>query len=228
MTHSTDGFTSITSALQLSDDEVNILRAYYRYILQLGQRFEETEVVAVLTDNPALTRGFVEFFAASFNPEAATSVEDRLQARAALGADFSNKMQQVAHPQARQILQAYAEVLQATVRTNFYQRKETVAFKLRPTEISFAPLPRPMWEIWVYSEKVEGTHLRFGMVSRGGLRWSDRPHDFRTEVLGLVKAQRVKNSVIIPNGSKGGFFPKGLPDRDAEKDLYAQMGVDAY
>ncbi|MBM7051370.1 NAD-glutamate dehydrogenase domain-containing protein [Rothia sp. ZJ1223] len=223
-----DEFTSLAETMSFAPEETNILRAYYRYLLQLGQHFEAEAVITALAENADITRDFIKFFTASFDPSTSCSIEERLAARAEAGEQLNRSIQALDAGTSREILSAYAEVVQATVRTNYYQNKETLAFKLRPTEISFAPLPRPLWEIWVFSEAVEGTHLRFGMVSRGGLRWSDRPDDFRTEVLGLVKAQRVKNSVIIPNGSKGGFFPKGLPDRDAEKELYAQMGVDAY
>lgn len=219
--------TLFSQNLKLEASQTDLLYAYYRYLLQLGQKFEVEATSQALADHSEVTQGFLSYFETSFDPQNEKSVEERLEARKSLEAEYGQKIQDAA-PAAREVLAAYAEVLSATVRTNFYQGKETLAFKLRPTEISFAPRPRPLWEIWVYSPKVEGTHLRFGMVSRGGLRWSDRPQDFRTEVLGLVKAQRVKNSVIIPNGSKGGFFPKGLPDRDAEKERYAQMGLDAY
>ena len=124
---------------------------------------------------------------------------------------------------------------QAALRTNFYQSdpvaggpKAYVSLKLDPTKVPDLPAPRPMFEIWVYGPRVEGVHLRFGKVARGGLRWSDRREDFRTEVLGLVKAQMVKNAVIVPTGSKGGFYAKQLPDPTVDRDAWLAEGVAAY
>src|SRR4029079_7771085 len=122
------------------------------------------------------------------------------------------------------ILRRFVNAVQAAVRTDFYQRdhngepKELVAVKFARRKLDDIPLPKPLYEIFVYSPRLEGIHLRFGKVARGGLRWADRPQDFRTEILGLVKAQQVKNAVIVPVGAKGGFVPKSLPpptDRDA-------------
>ena len=129
---------------------------------------------------------------------------------------------------ADKLLRALAECMAATLRTNVYRHRPTMAFKLDPRRISTAPLPHPMFEVWVWSPRVEGTHLRFGPVARGGLRWSDRREDFRTEVLGLVKAQMVKNSVIVPNGAKGGFYPKQLPDPAVDREAWLEEGKTAY
>ena len=133
------------------------------------------------------------------------------------------------------IIRALLGVVQAALRTNFYQTdpvaggpKPYVSLKLDPTKVPDLPAPRPMFEIWVYGPRVEGVHLRFGKVARGGLRWSDRREDFRTEVLGLVKAQMVKNAVIVPTGSKGGFYAKQLPDPTADRDAWLAEGVAAY
>ena len=106
--------------------------------------------------------------------------------------------------------------------------KAYVSLKLDPTKVPDLPAPRPMFEIWVYGPRVEGVHLRFGKVARGGLRWSDRREDFRTEVLGLVKAQMVKNAVIVPTGSKGGFYAKQLPDPTVDREAWLAEGVAAY
>ena len=113
---------------------------------------------------------------------------------------------------ADRVLRTFVNLIESTLRTNYFQNKEYLSFKLDPTSIDGLPFPRPMYEIWVYSPRVEGVHLRFGKVARGGLRWSDRREDFRTEILGLVKAQTVKNAVIVPTGAKGGFFAKKLPN----------------
>ena len=133
-------------------------------------------------------------------------------------------------PMSLRVLRAFLGVIQATLRTNFYQRDESgadktyVSIKLNPKKVPDLPAPRPQFEIFVYSPRVEGVHLRFGAVARGGLRWSDRRDDFRTEVLGLVKAQMVKNTVIVPVGAKGGFFCKQLPD-SSDRDAWMAEGI---
>ena len=132
------------------------------------------------------------------------------------------------------IIRAFLGVIRAGLRTNFYQpgadgeTKSYVSLKLNPKAVPDLPAPRPQFEIWVYSPRVEGVHLRFGPVARGGLRWSDRREDFRTEVLGLVKAQMVKNAVIVPTGSKGGFYPKQLPDPAVDREAWLEEGKAAY
>jgi glutamate dehydrogenase len=135
---------------------------------------------------------------------------------------------------ADRILRQYLTLIRATVRTNFYaisltgDERCSVAFKLEPASIPELPLPKPKFEIWCYSPRVEGVHLRFGPVARGGLRWSDRREDFRTEILGLVKAQEVKNAVIVPVGAKGGFFAKRLPDPSTDREGWAKEGRASY
>ena len=126
------------------------------------------------------------------------------------------------------MLRTFTNLIEATLRTNFYQDKPHLSFKLDPRAIEGLPFPRPMFEIWVYSPRVEGVHLRFGKVARGGLRWSDRREDFRTEILGLVKAQTVKNAVIVPTGAKGGFFAKRLPDPANDRSAWMAEGVESY
>src|SRR5699024_8008675 len=139
----------------------------------------------------------------------------------------------VASLDADRILRSYRNMISGTLRTNYYQvddsgaPKPYVSFKLEPTAIDELPEPRPRYEIFCYSPRVEGVHLRFGAVARGGLRWSDRPEDFRTEILGLVKAQDVKNTVIVPVGSKGGFYCKQLPD-PADRDAWQAEGIACY
>lgn len=223
-----DALNQLVTVLSLPWRTVVVLRAYSRYLAQLGLTPSVEAIAGYYLENPEVTATLVELFETGYDPELNLSKDERVAKRAEIAEQLDKQLEQVYDAEADEFLRAMREVILATVRTNLYQNKQTLALKMRPTEISLTPLPRPMWEIWVYSPKVEGTHLRFGMVSRGGLRWSDRPNDFRTEILGLVKAQRTKNTVIIPNGSKGGFFPKGLPDRDAEKDLYAEMGLAAY
>ena len=126
------------------------------------------------------------------------------------------------------MLRTFTNLIEATLRTNYFQNKPHLSFKLDPAVIEGLPFPRPMFEIWVYSPRVEGVHLRFGKVARGGLRWSDRREDFRTEILGLVKAQTVKNAVIVPTGAKGGFFAKQLPDPAVDRGAWLAEGMESY
>ncbi len=205
---------------------VAVLRSYVRYLLQLGHPNSFDYIADTLLAFPAVTRGLVEFFDASFNPALDGGVRDA--ERDAAHARLTEALDEIPTLDADKLLRALTEIMAATVRTNVYQHRPTLAFKLNPGRISAAPLPHPMFEIWVWSPRVEGTHLRFGPVARGGLRWSDRREDFRTEVLGLVKAQMVKNSVIVPNGAKGGFYPKQLPDPAVDRDAWVNEGREAY
>ncbi|MEE4022641.1 NAD-glutamate dehydrogenase [Gordonia sp. PKS22-38] len=210
-----------------------MLRAYGRYLRQCGFAYTTTHVASVLGDHKAVTQGLVELFAASFDPESA----DETRRRTALEA-LRSEIGTVISLDADRILSAFAAVVTATSRTNFFVtdpdgvRQPVMSFKLRPNDIPQAPQPRPMHEIFVYSPRVEGVHLRFGMVARGGLRWSDRREDFRTEILGLVKAQAVKNAVIVPVGAKGGFVVKRPPaptgEPAADRDAHRAEGVACY
>ncbi|MEE3850760.1 NAD-glutamate dehydrogenase [Gordonia sp. LSe1-13] len=210
-----------------------MLRAYGRYLRQCGFAYTTTHVASVLGDHKAVTQGLVELFAASFDPESA----DETRRRAALDA-LRSEIGTVISLDADRILSAFAAVVTATSRTNFFVtdpdgvRQSVMSFKLRPRDIPQAPQPKPLHEIFVYSPRVEGVHLRFGMVARGGLRWSDRREDFRTEILGLVKAQAVKNAVIVPVGAKGGFVVKRPPaptgESAADRDAHRAEGVACY
>ncbi|MFW0796425.1 NAD-glutamate dehydrogenase [Gordonia sp. CPCC 205515] len=227
-----DAFNELVLRCGLHWRSAAMLRAYGRYLRQCGFSYTTSHVASVLGEHPAVTRGLVDLFAASFDPDTAdearrSAVLDRL--REALGA--------VINLDADRILSAFVAVLTATSRTNYYVSDESghrpvMSFKLRPREIPQAPQPKPLHEIFVYSPEVEGVHLRFGMVARGGLRWSDRREDFRTEILGLVKAQAVKNAVIVPLGAKGGFIVKRPPpvtgDPGADRDAQRLAGVACY
>ncbi|MFI7483568.1 NAD-glutamate dehydrogenase [Kocuria sp. M1R5S2] len=205
---------------------VAVLRSYVRYLLQLGHPNSFDFIADTLLTFPTVTRALVEYFDASFNPAHEDAQRDSRRDDAQ--ARLTEALEAVPTLDADKLLRALAEIMAATLRTNVYQGRPTMAFKLSPRRISVAPLPHPLYEIWVWSPRVEGTHLRFGPVARGGLRWSDRREDFRTEVLGLVKAQMVKNSVIVPNGAKGGFYPKQLPDAAVDRDAWVAEGREAY
>jgi glutamate dehydrogenase len=215
----------------LSWRTVMILRAYVRYLVQLGSGFSQGFMADTLMEHAEVTSLLVELFEASFDPEApghAGGVEAREERRAEISGRIQEVLNEVPTLDADRMLRSLSEAIAATVRTNAYQDRDSIALKILPEGISLAPLPRPEYEVWVHSPRVEGAHLRFGKVARGGLRWSDRREDFRTEVLGLVKAQMVKNSVIIPTGAKGGFYPKQLPDPALGREAWIEEGRAAY
>ncbi|UVJ38323.1 NAD-glutamate dehydrogenase [Arthrobacter sp. CJ23] len=206
--------------------QVVVLRAYAKYMRQMGNTNSFEFMADTLLANPDVTRGLNAFFAARFDPavdEAQRPVR-QAEARAAL----AEAIEQVATLDADRVLRTFINLIEATLRTNYFQGKSYVSFKLSPTMIEGLPFPRPMFEIWVYSPRVEGVHLRFGKVARGGLRWSDRREDFRTEILGLVKAQTVKNAVIVPTGAKGGFFAKRLPNPAVDRAAWMAEGIESY
>ena len=167
---------------------------------------------------PAIAAQIVQLFQLRFDPRLDVPPERRAADEAKLMAAIEAELQAVESLDEDRILRHFVNAVQAAVRTNFYQLgsdgqpKPQVAIKFDSRKVDGLPLPRPLYEIFVYSPRVEGVHLRFGKVARGGIRWSDRPQDFRTEVLGLVKAQQVKNAVIVPVGAKGGFVPKAAED----------------
>ncbi|MGD9621449.1 MAG: NAD-glutamate dehydrogenase [Mycolicibacterium sp.] len=222
----------------LNWQQVVVIRAYAKYLRQAGFPYSQSHIGDVLNDNPGTARSLVELFEALFRP--ADQVEgaanrDAQAAAAAVSADIDA----LVSLDTDRVLRAFASMIQATLRTNFFVVREdsaraqnVLSFKLNPGLIDELPLPRPAFEIFVYSPRVEGVHLRFGFVARGGLRWSDRREDFRTEILGLVKAQAVKNAVIVPVGAKGGFVVKKPPtptgDAAVDRDATREEGVACY
>ncbi|MET3808931.1 glutamate dehydrogenase [Arthrobacter sp. UYEF3] len=206
--------------------QVVVLRAYAKYMRQMGNTNSFEFMADTLLANPDVTRSLTALFAARFDP--ALDAAGREQRQDEVAAALDAAIEQVATLDADRVLRTFKNLIQATLRTNFYQNKTHVSFKLDPSGIDGLPFPRPMFEIWVYSPRVEGVHLRFGKVARGGLRWSDRREDFRTEILGLVKAQTVKNAVIVPTGAKGGFYAKQLPDPAVDRSAWMAEGVESY
>ena len=212
-----DGFNRLVLAAGLSASDVVVVRAYAKYLLQLGIPFSQTYMEQVLGDNAKYARAFIDAFVTRFDPNRFRRGRKAAANRAleALALEIEN----AATLDEDRILRAFAAALAATVRTNHYQSPPddpdipaTLAMKLMPESIDEAPEPRPRFEIFVYSTTLEGVHLRAGDIARGGLRWSERREDFRTEILGLMKAQTVKNTVIVPTGAKGGFVCKALPN----------------
>ena len=209
--------------------QVTWLRAIARYLQQAGIPYSQAYVAQALVDQPAIAAALVEAFAVRFDPGFAGSDAARDEAFAAAAARVETMLDAVASLDADRILRMFVAVLRAMVRTNaFAADAPALAFKLRPRELELLPQPRPAHEIFVSSTRVQGVHLRFGAVARGGLRWSDRPEDFRTEVLGLVKAQMVKNTVIVPVGAKGGFVPQELPDPAVDRAAWLAEGIACY
>ena len=207
-----DGFNRLLLGADLRWREITVLRAIARYLRQAGTTFSDSYVEQALVAHPEVARLLVELFHARFDPRRADKdAADGLVERIETAIDA------VASLDEDRILRNFLNVVQAMLRTSYFQRddhgdpKPQLSFKLDPSRLPLLPLPRPQFEIFVYSPRTEGVHLRGGKVARGGLRWSDRREDFRTEVLGLMKAQMVKNAVIVPVGAKGGFVMKRPP-----------------
>ncbi|TQM14666.1 NAD-glutamate dehydrogenase [Pseudonocardia kunmingensis] len=196
-----DRFSALVLRAGLPWREAAVLRAYARYARQLGSPYGPHYMANTLLAHPSVATSLMALFRARFDP--ATGERDRA-VEAAL-AEVRELIDAVTGLDADRILRGYLAMIMATLRTNWFRDRPFFSFKLDPAQVPGMPAPRPKFEIFVYSPRVEGVHLRFGAVARGGLRWSDRPQDYRTEILGLVKAQAVKNAVIVPVGAKGGF-----------------------
>ena len=225
-----DGFNRLVVNPGLTWRQVVVLRAYAKYLKQAQIPFSEAYMQDTLANNPELTRAIVNWFESEFDPHLASrSAEGTNSFRA----EVDGRLESVASLDEDRIITAFVQAIGATLRTNYFQRgaqghaKPYLSLKLDSHRLPFLPLPRPMVEIFVYSPQMEGVHLRFGKVARGGLRWSDRREDFRTEVLGLVKAQQVKNALIVPVGSKGGFVVK-QPPADSSREAMLAVGTDCY
>jgi glutamate dehydrogenase len=227
-----DGFNRLVLAAGLSARQVTILRLYCKVLRQAGMNFSQAYMEDTLTRHAAVARRLVLLFEHRFDP--ARAGEESLGAVAEIQA-IDHALDAVESLDEDRILRAYLMLVLKTVRTNYYQRlpsgepKPALAVKLASSTIDLLPLPRPLFEIYVYSPRAEGVHMRAGKVARGGIRWSDRKEDFRTEILGLMKAQTVKNAVIIPVGSKGGFVVKRPPPPGPNyREEFAAEGVECY
>jgi glutamate dehydrogenase len=225
-----DNFNRLVLLAELGAREVSIVRAYAKYLRQVGSTFSDAYIERAVTGNAALARKLVELFLVRFDPASgaarATRTDELLR-------EIEGALDQVPNLDEDRILRQFLGIMMSTVRTNYFRRDAHgqplpyLSFKLDPKRVPGLPEPKPMFEIWVYSPRVEGVHLRGGRVARGGLRWSDRREDFRTEVLGLMKAQMVKNVVIVPVGSKGGFVVKNSPPA-TEREAFMREGVACY
>jgi len=226
-----DGFNALVLSAGLTWRQAMVLRAYAKYLRQAGSTFSQDYMEDTLRNNVHTTRLLVSLFEARMSPDRQRAGHEIVDA---LLEEVDAALDQVASLDEDRILRSFLTVIKATLRTNFFQEAEGgkpheyVSMKFDPQAIPDLPAPRPAFEIWVYSPRVEGVHLRFGKVARGGLRWSDRREDFRTEILGLVKAQMVKNTVIVPVGAKGGFVAKQLPDPSVDRDAWLAEGIASY
>jgi glutamate dehydrogenase len=222
-----DGFNRLVLAAELEWHEVVVLRAYCKYIRQIGVTLSDAYIQQTLANNSTIARQLIQLFATRFDPTlgAAGKASGREMAAMNIRAQIEDALEDVRNPDEDRILRLYVTLIEATLRTNYWLRKPYVSFKLDSQAVRELPLPRPMFEIFVYAPTMEGIHLRAGKVARGGIRWSDRREDFRTEILGLMKAQNVKNVVIVPMGSKGGFVVK---NPSADRATFQKEGVEAY
>ncbi|WP_435419018.1 NAD-glutamate dehydrogenase domain-containing protein [Parerythrobacter aurantius] len=222
-----DSFNRLVASTGLSASEAEWLRAFYRYLRQTGMTFTIYTVVDALARASDVTRALVRLFVARHDPAFSGNREDAAETAAAA---IKSGLAKVAAINDDRLLRLYRSVIDAILRTNAFAPagREALAFKIDSALLPNLPKPVPWREIWVYSRRVEGIHLRSGPIARGGLRWSDRRDDFRTEILGLMKAQKVKNAVIVPSGAKGGFYPKQLPDPARDRDGWAAEGQASY
>jgi glutamate dehydrogenase len=225
---SSDNFNRLILGAKLGWRDVVLLRAYASYMKQIRFPISTDAIIATLNQHTSIAKNLVNLFHAYFDPKKASEKKAQ-QLEEKLVASFD----EVSSLTDDRVLRQYLALIKGTARTNFFQQdaaggaKTYVSFKLKPQEIPGVPLPAPLFEIFVFSPRVQGVHLRGGKVARGGLRWSDRAEDFRTEVLGLVKAQQVKNAVIVPVGAKGGFVPQLMNDSMTREEFLAE-GIACY
>jgi glutamate dehydrogenase len=229
-----DNFNALVLVAGLHWQQASVMRAYARYLRQIRSRFTIHSMARTLAAHPDITRGLSQFFSIRFDP----GIKNRKKKEQSARQSIIQALESVQSSDDDAIMRDFLNIMKSTLRTNFYspvlERSGTksaptpvLAFKVDPSTVNIMPQPVPYREIFVSAPRVEGLHLRFGPLARGGLRWSDRAQDYRTEVLGLVKAQQVKNAVIVPVGSKGGFVPKQLPV-GGDRNAWFEEGRTAY
>jgi glutamate dehydrogenase len=228
-----DGYNALVLVGRLVWRDVALVRTISRFLRQIRVPYSQDYMWATLRKHAGIAASIVALFHARFDPKITVAENERAARQAEISSSIETALQAVDSLDEDRILRHFVNAVMAAIRTNFYQRdksgrtKELIAIKFASRKVDDMPLPRPLYEVFLYSPRVEAVHLRFGKVARGGIRWSDRPQDFRTEVLGLVKAQNVKNAVIVPVGAKGGFIPKYLPAGGARDAIQAE-GVATY
>ena len=229
-----DGFNALALLANLDWRQITLLRAYSRYARQVGISYSNKAMIRTLTSHPEIASTLVAYFETKFDPaKQKKSVKGKKAPIESLKEEIEWLLDSVPNLEEDTIIRLFRDLIGATWRTNYYQTdsqgdvKEYISFKFNSAEVPNLPLPRPFAEIFVYSRRIEGIHLRGGKVARGGLRWSDRREDYRTEVLGLMKAQMVKNAVIVPVGSKGGFVVK-RPPSEGGREAFMAEGIACY
>ena len=224
-----DGFNRLVLSAQLNWKEITLMRAYIKYMRQIGFTLSQAYMEETLVRNGSIVKLLVALFNERFDPESSSDDEKQKE----ITDRIIDELDTIAILDEDRILRRLLEIINATLRTNFFQKdredhaKLYLSFKIASRTIPEMPLPLPMFEVFVYSSHFEGVHLRNAKVARGGLRWSERREDFRKEILDLMKAQVVKNAVIVPSGAKGGFVAKTLPD-DGSRDVIMAEVVDCY
>jgi glutamate dehydrogenase len=228
-----DGYNALTLATGLVWRDIALIRTLSRFLRQVRVPYSQDYMWTTLRKHAAIAAEIVALFHARFDPALGPADGERAAAQELITANIETALQAVDSLDEDRIVRRFVNAVQSAIRSNFYRRgddgrtKPLISVKFASRKLDGMPLPRPLYEIFIYSPRVEGVHLRFGKVARGGIRWSDRPQDFRTEVLGLVKAQNVKNAVIVPVGAKGGFVPKRLP-RGGPRDAIQAEGTASY
>ncbi len=223
-----DAFNRLIFDVGINGREANLLRGLSSYRRQTGMDPLKASQIEAFRAYPDITQLILDMFETLFDPEKGGEIKAREKTASEIFATILKQLNSVPSLEADRVLRRSAKLVMAIQRTNYYSPKSgPLAFKIASSKLDDLPRPVPYREIFVTSPQVEGIHLRFGAVARGGLRWTDRPYDFRTEVLGLVKAQQVKNAVIVPVGSKGGFFPRQIP-ANARREEVREVGISAY
>ncbi|HEY6602019.1 MAG TPA: NAD-glutamate dehydrogenase [Xanthobacteraceae bacterium] len=228
-----DGYNALVLTAGLMWRDVALIRTISRFLRQIRVPYSQGYMWATLIKHASIAADLVRLFAARFDPRLDASADERKAREAKIAARIESALRGVESLDEDRILRRFVNAITAAIRTNFYQidangqPKQLIALKFASRALDALPLPRPRYEIFVYSPRVEGLHLRFGKIARGGIRWSDRPQDFRTEILGLAKAQQVKNAVIVPVGAKGGFVPK-LVLKGGTREVVQAEGMAAY
>jgi glutamate dehydrogenase len=221
-----DSFNRLIISAYMNWRQIAMLRSYARYMRQIRVSNSQRFIANTVVSNTHISSLLIKLFESRFNPGLSEKNDCET-----IVVEFLTALDEVHNLSEDKILRLYLDLIKATMRTNFYQKNDlgqyrhAIAFKFHPRQIPNVPMPVPMYEIFIYSPRIEGVHLRGGKVARGGLRWSDRYEDYRTEVLGLVKAQQVKNAVIVPVGAKGGFVAKRLPE---DRDGFMKEGIECY
>jgi len=226
-----DGFNRLVVAAELPWRDIVILRGVAKFLRQAGLTLSQSYMENALAKNPEIAALLVRLFRALHDAKFFATSEKRAAGAGGIRKEIEKALNDVPNADEDRIIRAMLSVIDAILRTNFFgpdgYRRRDVAFKLDSRRLDVLPAPKPLYEIFVYSPEVEGVHLRFGKIARGGIRWSDRAEDFRMEILGLAKAQQVKNAVIVPVGAKGGFYPKAVP-AGAPRDVVRKTGIAAY